>query len=441
MSSPTDPQFAPTPPTAPATPASPNDPSGYRPASGWTSADAQPSAGAPRPSDSTPTAPPPYGAPVAPTTNSPMFAPPQASPWQTPQYGPPQQPYGSAQPPYGYAAIPPTGGQPAQKKSAKTGVVVVVGLVMLALIAGAIWYATRSSQPAPIPTTSSGASVVPSVSATPSPAPAKFAPGPGTTSSVRHYLEGLNYQCVDEQTTGIVSYVCLLRGEPESTIYVAGLPDGHLGRIAASVSDEDDRTHIAVQKYLLEQFIGDSKRVASTLDLFAKGTLKRYADASIGDLSLAGAPNGSMVAYVDRWLPTSLANPKIGFVQGQLTAALHGYSCEPADSGETCTKQVGDLTYSVAFNVQSGDLTMVKLWASGPGSEAAFHTEATRILESLSPDLAKEIAALREKDRDGYAFVGGLMLDYYRNVEVASGGKASGVYIRTSCWAGQQSWC
>lgn len=417
MSSPTDPQFAATPPSAPAgSPVPPPPAASYGP----------------------PMMPPAGVAPVPPQAPYGQQNP-YAQAQQYPPPGYPQQPYRYAQEAYGY--VQPPGGPEPQKASAKTGAIVAIGLLVLALVAGAVWYVTRSPQPTTTPSPGTMSSPSQQASAPPSMATSKFAPGPGNTASLRAYLERLKLTCVDEKVSGIVSYICLRHknvetGVEEAMVYVGGLPDGRLGRITLSVLAEDTGVHAELQKYLLEQFLGDPKKVASTLEVFATGTADRYADASAGGLSLLGVPSGSMVLSVDDWVPASLVAPTIGFTRTQLAAALSGYSCETSGATRICKKTSGDLAYTVTLYTSGDALRMVRFWAEGPGSDAAAHAEIARIVGPLDARLAADMAALKDADKDGYSFSGSILIDYYRE-----SGEASGMYIGLPCWTDQHPFC
>lgn len=481
----------------PATPYGNQAAAGQRPGDQWPQASAM-GATPPGPAQPGPQASPGVGNPYqAPAPGNPYQAPAPGNPYQAPGVGnqyqapapgnpyqgqpfPPQQPALSPGNPYQGAAAPthyqgaasgnpnawtqpapgyqaPYQGQFAQpgprKASAKVGVFVVVGLVVAALIAGAIWFTTRPDvTPVPSPSPSD---TPPPVTETPANSDLPAAPGSGTVSGVIDHLKGLGYGCEAEPVEAILSYICLVRtgiaADAENTVYVAGHPSGALGRVSLSyVGDSNSATALDVRDYLLSEFLGNSSDVEQVIDELEAGSKTDFAYFAMAGMEFWGASNGSVIAAVEGWLPPELSRPELTADADQFTSHLEdlGYDCESDSGRHTCTRSSDGLDYSVRYRVRAGEVIWLTLWASAPGSlesndssASELSAEAASVFSTFEDGGANYLAALDSfGSSDGYTFVGSVMVDYYRDIEQNSAVE-TGIYLYPSCWSDELSWC
>lgn len=336
---------------------------------------------------------------------------------------------------------------PDSARRSKIGIIVFVGLVVLALIAGLIWILMpKQAEPSPSPTVdprSSSAQPTQESSSSPSAAEVLSAPGPGTTTSLRTYLEGKSFECVDEKTEGIVSYQCFTRGKGGMNVYVGGRPDGGLGQVSAWSVASDDAGDIELRDYLLTQFLADETDVAKAKTELAKGTVKAYAKVMLdGNVGVWGEAKGGLIMRIKNWTQ-GIAAPSLSLTVTSLKAALSGYECIEEKAQEAtyhkCTKAANGVTYSVGMSARGNDIWQVSVWAEGKDSDAALKSEVTTVKAGSFPTYIETVSAAAS---DGVLFSGPIIIDYYRNVErKSSKERSSGIVVRTSCWAGKTPWC
>ena len=369
-----------------------------------------------------------------------------------PQPGYPQQPSsGYPQPGYpqqpGYPAGGTTGYTPPQpppkKKSNLTPLIAGgVGLALIAAITTGVLLSRDDTKVDP--------TVAPSTSA--SPTPTIKAPGPGNYDDVVTYLTDEDFTCTDEETDGILSSICTHFGvAPYMIAYVGANASGGLGRVSLEVQEEARATDSkAVSDHLISQFTTSSQASAIKAKIATAAAPGYTKDDKSGDVRYRGNSRGSIVLWMEDWVPSTVEPKVVSLTQAQLDeiVADNGYKCTPTGARVDCTKTVDGVEYLLAYEEAQGQdgLTRLSIRAtSGTAGVArpAFQVEAKKVLGELPDGQGTAITdwmAKQDTKAGGMEFVDSKIVDYYPSSTV-SGKEAGTIYIWASCWTGVRTQC
>lgn len=367
----------------------------------------------------------------------------------TPGYGQQtgQQP-GYQQPVTGYQAAANTGYQPQpeppKKKSNLTPLIAGgVGLALIAAIATGALLSRRNNSAGPETSTSQ---------TTQTPTPTVKAPGPGTYDGVMQYLKDEDFSCTDEKTEGIKSSICThFDTAPFMIAYVGATEAGGLGRVSLEVQEEARAsTSKAISDHLIKQF-ATTDQISDITAKIATATAPGYTkDDKTGDVRFRGNSRGSVVLWIEDWVPADL-QPTVVTINDEQLGKIIGdgrYNCESNGALQTCTRTAEDITYQLVYQKAEGQTGLSRLslrvWSPTAGiARPAFQEEAKKLFGALPDGQGDPITdwmTQQDEKAGGMEFVDGKIVDYYPRSTV-SGSEAGAIYIWASCWTGTRDQC
>lgn len=327
-----------------------------------------------------------------------------------------------------------------------------LALPLVLALGGGAWYLSQREdtpaepQPAASPSASAPASAAPSPSV--SRAPGQV-PGPGTVAVVKKHLADEGFTCAEEGQQGMDSWVCThYTSDPVMMAYVGGAKGSRLGRVALNVQDGKggkDPKALALQEYLAGQVAADDTQRDALLKAVRAGTEEEYVQTDQKGVVARGSSDGSIVAYVDRWVPDR-AMPVSLLPAKPLTAALDelGYRCKGSDDVR-CERSEKGITHSIDYRVSGMEVTYLKVKSqAGPGAsvtEAA--TNEVKQVTSLfqqGPSMQQWLQQHANEKAGATGYQDGMALDWYPGSSQA-GGSAAIFYLREACWTDSVESC
>ncbi|MGA4670284.1 hypothetical protein ACPCG0_10910 [Propionibacteriaceae bacterium Y1923] len=365
------------------------------------------------------------------------YAQPQPTPGYQPQPGyPPTTGY---QPSTGYQ--PPA--EPPKKKSNLTALIAGgVGLALIAAIATGVLLSRNNN-------TAGGD---PSETPTQTPTPTVKAPGPGNYDALMEYLKDEDFTCTDEDAEGIKSSICThFDTAPFMIAYVGATETGGLGRVSLEVQ-EDARasTSKAISDHLIKQFATTEQASDITTKIATAAAPGYTKDDRSGDVRYRGNARGSVVLWIEDWVPEDLQPTVVSVTDAQIDKIVtdNGYKCEANGTLQSCTKTADDITYQLVYQKAEGQDGLSRLSVRAYSATAgiarpAFQTEAKKIFGELPDGQGDPVTtwmAKQDEKAGGMEFVDGKIVDYYPRSTV-SGNEAGSIYIWVSCWTGTRDQC
>lgn len=362
---------------------------------------------------------PPAPAPVPPPPPRPTPPPPQ------PASAPPSPPVSPAWPP---PAQPATPGAPRRRGGAGriVGALAVVVVAAGALVVGMNVLGSRTDGETP--------SAGPAVTA---------APGGGTVDDVLD-LVGRD-QCLKEEIAQLRSYTCAVE-HPDGIdyVYVAGKPDGSLGRVAMwAPTDYPLGIDSLYREDLVTAFLG-ADAVADVDALAKKSTKATLVSGTIRGMSVKANAFGALVLTVPGFAKEVLA-PTFWLTEDRLTALAEpaGFTCTTAKSAVSCLKSEEGWTYEVSILMTDGVTSQIRVATTGPESEDVGRASAglaEAFIAELGSDAVALDSAFRSLDGESGAVYAGHYLLRYDAADLTSL-TTGALEIQLSCWTGTQSRC
>ncbi|GAB2483949.1 hypothetical protein GCM10027030_17750 [Luteococcus sediminum] len=323
--------------------------------------------------------------------------------------------------------------------------------LVLALGGGAWYLSQREDTPAqPQTAASPSASVPASASAPPtvSRAPGQV-PGPGTVATVKKHLTDEGFTCAEEGQAGMDSWMCThYTSDPVMMAYVGGAKGSRLGRVALNVQDGKGGKNpkaLALQEYLAGQVAADDKQRDALLKAVRAGTEEEYAKTEQGGIVARGSSDGSIVSYVDRWVPDR-AMPVSLLPAKPLAAELDklGYTCKGTDD-VTCERTEKEITHSIDYRVSGMEVTYLKVKSqAGAGATltdaAPAEVKQVTSLFQQGPKIQQWLAKHTNEKAGATGYQDGMALDWYPGSSQA-GGAAAIFYLREACWTDSVESC
>ena len=333
----------------------------------------------------------------------------------------------------------------------RVGKILALLLTLLLLVLGGWWWSRHDASPtalvSPAPSTSTAVSasaapkpaVEPSVTPAAAPAAPIEVPGPGTVDGVRRHLVALGFSCAQEKRPAMESWLCTRYDkDPAMFAYVGGASGHRLGRVSLnvqSVGGTRSTEALGLQTWIAQQAL-PATEAAKVTKALASGTAVRYATATSGPVSARGSGDGSIVLYVDGWLPSTALPadllPAKPFVP---TLTARGYTC----SASTCTRSSGGLEYTVDYRVKGLGVTHLKVKVTSSGTPlvtpALSETKSVVKIFQEGPELAAWLDRHAEDRAGATGFADGtLFVDWYPGSSLP-GNQSSVFYVRQSCWS------
>ncbi|GAA1390078.1 hypothetical protein [Luteococcus peritonei] len=307
--------------------------------------------------------------------------------------------------------------------------------------AGGWWWQTHRTAPTSVPSPSP-ASTPSATGAAGTPIPSAIeGPGPGTVESVRKHLLGMGFTCEREDQPGMASWTCTHYSQAPTLMAYVGGADGHrLGRVSLNVQDGPggkDPKALALQQYLAQQFIGDAGQVRQVLGEVRAGNEEKYASTALGPVVTRGSGDGSIVLFVNGWVPDRAVPARL-LPATPLDAALaeRGYACVGSDV-ISCTRTAGGRSYEVGYIPEDLEVSYLKVRVVGPKGEQA-RAEGAKEVDAVvglfqQRDEIRRWVRAHQKDTGATGYQDGFSLDWYPLM--AEGGKNfTALYLRQSCW-------
>lgn len=312
-----------------------------------------------------------------------------------------------------------------------------VGLAVIAAVATGVLLNRDAETPQP--------------TSTPTPTPTVKAPGPGDYDTVIQYLEGQDFTCTEEGTPGIASSICTHFGAaPFMIAYVGAHESGGLGRLSLEVQEEARAsTSKAVSDHLIGQFATPeaAKDIKASIASAAAPGYTR--DSKSGEVRFRGNARGSVVMWMEDWVPDSVEPQVLTVSDTELDEMLsaNGYACEASGVTQQCRKSASDVDYLLVHQQENGkglSRLSLRTTSAKPGlARPAFQAEAKKILGALPDGQGAAIIdwmGKQDEKSGGMGFVDGRLVDYYPRSSV-QGKEAGSVYIWASCWTGVRTAC
>lgn len=318
----------------------------------------------------------------------------------------------------------------------------LAGLLVLALAAGtAWWFLGRGSAPV-----SSSAPASQGPRPTPAAAPIEV-PGPGTVEAARAHLVDAGFRCEAEKRPGIDSWLCThYTAEPTMSAYLGGASGHRLGRASLNVqavATTPSPQALELQRWLAGQVLGAAD-APKAVEAVRAGTAKGYATTDIGDVHVRGAGDGSIVLFVDGWVPAT-ALPADVLPARPLAPALaaRGYTC--TGSGEVhCTRTAQGVEHTVDYTTNGVEVSYLKVRTASSSQQvaqaAAGEVKAVTGLFQEGRAIGSWLAAHAGDTAGATGFAGLLALDWYPGASLPGGG-TSVFYLRGSCWTDTVETC
>lgn len=329
-------------------------------------------------------------------------------------------------------------------------------MVPVLLLGAGGWWWTQRSQPDTPSATASQTPGAQSPSSTPSVTPdagtiipsAIEVPGPGTVQGVKAQLTKQGFRCEQESQPGMDAWLCTRYDkEPTMMAFVAGATGQRLGRVALSVQDGPGGKHpqaLGLQEYLANQVAKDPAQAKQFLTEVRAGDESQYASTAIGPVVARGSSDGSIVMFVNGWVP-SRAQPAHVLPLAQMDTSLSamGYACSD-EVPVRCTRKEGRFSYEVDYIPADLELSYLKVKvtaAKGTPVKQAGGKEVNRVVgllqegEDISTWLARHSS---ETGATGYQ--DGMSLDWYPAMEQPDG-EVTIFYLREACWTDSVEVC
>ncbi|WP_420176000.1 hypothetical protein [Luteococcus sp. OSA5] len=326
-------------------------------------------------------------------------------------------------------------------KSRRWPLLVVVPLV-LALVGGGWWATNRPSQAeAPVAGTSGSPAAASTPSAPSSEGATTEAPGKGTVAGVKARLLKEGFTCGSEGQPGIDSWLCThYTRNPAMLAYVGGAKGKRLGRVALNVQDGPGGNNpkaLGLQEWLAQQVIPNKAQRQTLLAAVRKGDEQRYAEARRGEVKARGSADGSLVMFVDGWVPDG-AQPAWLSPLKPLEAGLTGlgYRCGEPGPQVSCTRSAKGLTHTVDYQLVGDEVGYLKVKTQQQSgrpvaSQAAAEVKAVTGLFRQADQLQGWLARHGSSAVGATGFHEGMALDWYPG---SSQGAGAVFYLRQSCW-------
>ncbi|MGO4957055.1 hypothetical protein ACTQ49_07255 [Luteococcus sp. Sow4_B9] len=320
----------------------------------------------------------------------------------------------------------------------------LVGLLVLALAGGGWWLSGRDEEPAvPMAPGTGSASASPSQAAKEEKVPSVLeVPGPGTVESVRKHLQDEGFTCESEGQPGIDSWLCThYTRNPAMMAYVGGAHGKRVGRVGLNVQDGPGGSNpkaLALQEWLASQVVAKDGQQKDLLAAVRKGNEERYAETQQGPVVARGSADGSLVLFVNGWVPDRAAPvyllPAKPLEQGFKDL---GYECGDPGDQVTCTRSEKGFTYTVDYRTEGTEVSYLKVkTASDSGASvvnaAAGEVRAVTGLFQQGKALQKWLDNHEKSTAGATGFQDGMALDWYPGS--SQGGAAAVFYLRQSCW-------
>ncbi|MEL4357737.1 MULTISPECIES: hypothetical protein [unclassified Luteococcus] len=322
--------------------------------------------------------------------------------------------------------------------------------VVLALGLGGWWLAGRSDEePVAQPTPTPSQSIEPLQPKAPEQPSVIEAPGKGTVDSVKKQLIADGFTCESEAKKRMDSWVCThYTSNPAMTAYLGGASGHRLGRVSLNVQDGKggkNPTALAIQGWLAEQFIGDKARTQTVLKAVRAGNEDSYATATNEEVNARGSADGSIVLFVDGWVPDQVQPEKL--LQAKpLGQALtqRGYSCT-GEAEVKCTRTADGYRYSLDYRPEGMEVSYLKLRTEATAKQpvlkaAADEVQAVTSLFQQGRQIQTWLAAHQRSAAGATGYQDGLALDWYPGSS-QPGGAAAVFYLRQACWTDTVETC
>lgn len=317
-------------------------------------------------------------------------------------------------------------------------IALVIGAVVLAMALGAYWWAKHDEALGPSGATA--ASPVGAGGTSTKPGPLQI-PGSGTAAGVRKHLEGQGFTCGSEGQPGIDSWLCThYTRNPAMLAYVGGAKGKRLGRVALNVQDGPGGNNpkaLGLQEWLAQQVIPDKAQRQTLLAAVRKGDEQRYAEARQGEVKARGSADGSLVMFVDGWVPDGAQPARLAPAK-PLEAGLEGlgYRCGEPGPQVSCTRSAKGFTHTVDYQLVGDEVGYLKVKTQQPAkrpvaSQGAAEVKAVTGLFRQAEQLHGWLARHGSSAVGATGFHEGMALDWYPG---SAQGAAAVFYLRQSCW-------
>ncbi|MEL4505472.1 hypothetical protein AAEX63_09980 [Luteococcus sp. H138] len=275
------------------------------------------------------------------------------------------------------------------------------------------------------------------------------APGKGTVDSVRKQLTAQGFTCESEAKKRMDSWVCThYTSNPAMTAYLGGASGRKLGRASLNVQDGKGGKNpqaLKLQAWLAEQFVGDKARTQGVLKAVRAGNEDSYATATSEEVNARGSADGSIVLFVDGWVPDQVQPEKLlqGKPLGQ-ALAKRGYSCT-GEAEVKCTRTADGYKYSLEYRPEGMEVSYLKLRTEATGKQpvlkaAADEVQAVASFFQQGRQIQTWLAAHQRSAAGATGYQDGLALDWYPGSS-QPGGAAAVFYLRQACWTDTVETC
>lgn len=277
--------------------------------------------------------------------------------------------------------------------------------------------------------------------------------GPGTVEGIRAHAEDLGFQCEDEGQTQFSSVVCFdYEVASPAKLYIGGQTGGRPERLALDIQTDPgeprDTDRLRLQRWLVEQYLGDPDDRARVREMLAAATGADPTRTIVRDVSVSGLADGSVIMSSFDWLPVDARSAVLTGDPAGLRPRLmdQGWACDPVSGGSlTCEAAEGDVDFSLYLEGSpDGTRTLYVEAMTPPGSQvnAAFLGRTDDVL-GLFPLEAPAIHTwldAHDQPSGATGYADGLFLDYYPSQD-EDRHTFAGLYVTPPCWTGQDETC
>lgn len=317
------------------------------------------------------------------------------------------------------------------------------------LAAGGWWLANRSEGPIPV----ASPSPIVSESAVQPPEPeqptAIEAPGPGTVASVKAQLQADGFSCESEGKKGMDSWVCThYTSNPAMTAYLGGAAGHRLGRVSLNVQDGKGGNNpkaLKLQTWLTEQFVAGKSQQQQVLAAVRAGNEDEYAQVTEGVVTGRGSADGSIVLFVDGWVPDRVQPEKLlPAVPIGPALTTRGYTCT-GKAEVKCTRKQGGHTFSLDYRPEGMEVSYLKLKTEATAKEpvlkaAADEVQAVTAMFQQGKQIQAWLAVHAKSAAGATGYQHGMALDWYPGSSQV-GGASAVFYLRQACWTDTVETC
>lgn len=316
---------------------------------------------------------------------------------------------------------------------------------------GGWWLAERGGAEPPVaqPTPTTSQSIEPVQPRAPEQPSVIEAPGKGTVESVRKQLTAQGFSCESEGKKGMDSWVCThYTSNPAMTAYLGGAAGHRLGRVSLNVQDGKGGNNpkaLKLQTWLTEQFVAGKSQQQQVLAAVRAGNEDEYAQVTEGVVTGRGSADGSIVLFVDGWVPDRVQPEKLlPAVPIGPALTTRGYTCT-GKAEVKCTRKQGGHTFSLDYRPEGMEVSYLKLKTEATAKEpvlkaAADEVQAVTAMFQQGKQIQAWLAVHAKSAAGATGYQHGMALDWYPGSSQV-GGASAVFYLRQACWTDTVETC